>query len=342
MKGVIKIKTELITNIMNAMHTYLDDQQRDKLKDILYLSLHEYDVTQRCTDIVLYNHEDNERYINLFLGFKRIGNRKESTLNYYEIEIRKLLNFLNKKVSEITTEDIGYYLAWYKMQDKSRKHPVSPSTLDTLRRIYNSFFSWLLNNGYVRKNPISLLEKGKIDKKIKKPFTEEELQLIRNACKDIRTLAMVDFLTASGVRVSEFCSVNITDIDWSRKELIVTGKGNKQRTVYLNATALISVQRYLETRTDDNPSLFVSKNKPYNRLKPGAVRNVLHELEQATGTYIHPHKFRRTLATRLLERGMKIEHIQKILGHEKIETTLIYCSVSQTDVKYEYTKFGTF
>lgn len=324
------------------MHTYLDDQQRDKLKDILYLSLHEYDVTQRCTDIVLYNHEDNERYINLFLGFKRIGNRKESTLNYYEIEIRKLLNFLNKKVSEITTEDIGYYLAWYKMQDKSRKHPVSPSTLDTLRRIYNSFFSWLLNNGYIRKNPISLLEKGKIDKKIKKPFTEEELQLIRNACKDIRTLAMVDFLTASGVRVSEFCSVNITDIDWSRKELIVTGKGNKQRTVYLNATALISVQRYLETRTDDNPSLFVGKNKPYNRLKPSAVRAILHELEQETGAYIHPHKFRRTLATRLLERGMKIEHIQKILGHEKIETTLIYCSVSQKDVQYEYAKYGTF
>lgn len=324
------------------MHSYLDDTQKDKLKDILYLSLHEYEITERCTDVVLYNYEDNERYINLFLGFKRIGNRKESTLNYYEIEIRKLLNFLNKKVSEISTEDIGYYLAWYKMQDKDRKRPVSPSTLDTLRRIYNSFFSWLLNNGYVRKNPISLLEKGKIDKKIKKPFTEEELQLIRNACKDIRTLAMVDFLSASGVRVSEFCSINMNDIDWNRKELVVTGKGNKQRTVYLNATALISVQRYLETRTDDNPSLFVSKNKPYNRLKPSAVRSILHELEQETGAYIHPHKFRRTLATRLLERGMKIEHIQKILGHEKIETTLIYCSVSQTDVKYEYTKYGTF
>lgn len=327
---------------MNTMHPYLNDIQRDKLKDTLYLSLHEYEVTERCTDVVLYNHEDNERYITLFLGFKRIGNRKESTLNYYEIEIRKLLNFLNKKVAEITTEDIGYYLAWYKMQDSGRKRPVSPATLDTLRRIYNSFFSWLLNNGYVRKNPISLLEKGKIDKKIKKPFTEEELQLIRNACKDIRTLAMVDFLTASGVRVSEFCSVNITDIDWNRKELIVTGKGNKQRTVYLNATALISVQRYLETRQDDNPSLFVSKNKPYNCLKPSAVRSVLHELEKETETYIHPHKFRRTLATRLLERGMKIEHIQKILGHEKIETTLIYCSVSQKDVKYEYAKYGTF
>ena len=336
------MKTELITKIMNSMHLYLDDAQRNKLKDILYLSLHEYDVTERCTDVVLYNYEDNERYINLFLGFKRIGNRKESTLNYYEIEIRKLLNFLNKKVSEISTEDIGYYLAWYKMQDKGRKRPISPSTLDTLRRIYNSFFSWLLNNGYVRKNPISLIEKGKIDKKIKKPFTEEELQLIRNACKDIRTLAMVDFLTASGVRVSEFCAINVNDIDWNRKELIVTGKGNKQRTVYLNATALISVQRYLETRADDNLSLFVSKNKPYNRLKPSAVRAVLHELEEETKTYIHPHKFRRTLATRLLERGMKIEHIQKILGHEKIETTLIYCSVSQTDVKYEYSKFGTF
>lgn len=168
------------------------------------------------------------------------------------------------------------------------------------------------------------------------------MQLIRNACKDIRALAMVDFLSASGIRVSEFCSVDIKDIDWNRKELIVTGKGNKQRTVYLNATALISLQRYLKTREDNNPALFVSKNKPYNRLKPGAVRSVLHELEKETGTYIHPHKFRRTLATRLLERGMKIEHIQKILGHEKIETTLIYCSVSQKDVQYEYAKFGTF
>lgn len=336
------MKTELITSIMNAMHSCLDDSQREKLKDVLYFILHDYNVTPKCTEIALYSHEDNEKYISLFLGFKRIGNRKESTLNYYEIEIRKLLNFLNKKVAEITTEDIGYYLAWYKMQDKDRKRPVSASTLDTLRRIYNSFFSWLLNNGYVHKNPISLLEKGKMDKKIKQPFTEEELQLIRNACKDVRALAMVDFLSASGVRVSEFCSVDTKDIDWNRKELIVTGKGNKQRTVYLNATALISLQRYLKTREDNNPALFVSKNKPYNRLKPGAVRSILHELEKETGTYIHPHKFRRTLATRLLERGMKIEHIQKILGHEKIETTLIYCSVSQRDVKYEYSKFGTF
>lgn len=331
-----------MTSIMNAMHSCLDDAQREKLKDVLYFTLHEYNVTQKCTEITLYSHEDNEKYITLFLGFKRIGNRKESTLTFYEIEIRKLLSFLNKKVADITTEDIGFYLAWYKMQDKDRKRPVSPSTLDTLRRIYNSFFSWLLNNGYVHKNPISLLEKGKMDKKIKKPFTEEELQLIRNACKDSRTLAMVDFLTASGVRISEFCSVNIADIDWNRKELIVTGKGNKQRTVYLNAVSLISLQKYLKTRQDNNPALFVSKNKPYNRLKPSAVRTVLHQLEEETGAYIHPHKFRRTLATRLLERGMKIEHIQKILGHEKIETTLIYCSVSQRDVKYEYSKFGTF
>ena len=336
------MKTELITSIMNSMHSCLDDSQREKLKDVLYFTLNEYNITQRCTEVILYNHEDNEKYITLFMGFKRIGNRKESTLNYYEIEIRKLLSFLNKKVSEITTEDIGYYLAWYKMQDKGRKRPISPSTLDTLRRIYNSFFSWLLNNGYVHKNPISLIEKGKMDKKIKKPFTEEELQLIRNACKDSRTLAMVDFLTASGVRVSEFCSININDIDWNRKELIVTGKGNKQRTVYLNAISLISLQRYLKTRTDNNPALFVSKIKPHNRLKPSAVRDVLHKLEEETGTYIHPHKFRRTLATRLLERGMKIEHIQKILGHEKIETTLIYCSVSQKDVQYEYAKYGTF
>lgn len=331
-----------MTSIMNAMHSCLDDSQREKLKDVLYFTLHDYNVTPKCTEITLYNHEDNEKYITLFLGFKRIGNRKESTLSYYEIELRKLLNFLNKKVADITTEDIGYYLAWYKMQDKNRKHPVSPATLDTLRRIYNSFFVWLLNNGYVHKNPIALLEKGKIDKKVKKAFTEEELQLIRNACKDVRTLAMVDFLTASGVRVSEFCSVNVSDIDWNRKELVVTGKGNKQRTVYLNAMSLISLQKYLKTRTDSNSALFVSKNKPHNRLKPSAVRSVLHELEKETGTYIHPHKFRRTLATRLLERGMKIEHIQKILGHEKIETTLIYCSVSQRDVKYEYSKFGTF
>ena len=339
---MLGLETELITSIMNSMYSYLDEKQRDKLKDILYISLHEYEVKERCTDVVLYSHEDNERYLNLFLGFKRIGNRKESTLNYYEIEIRKLLDFLNKKVADITTEDIGYYLAWYKMQDKSRIKPISPSTIDTLRRIYNSFFSWLLNNGYVRKNPVSLIEKSKMDKKVKKAFTEEELQLIRNACKDVRTLAIVDFLSASGVRISEFCSVNINDIDWNRKELIVTGKGNKQRTVYLNAMSLISLQRYLKTRTDNNPSLFVSKNKPYGRLKPGAIRGVLHELEEETGSYIHPHKFRRTLATRLLERGMKIEHIQKILGHEKIETTLIYCNVSQKDVKYEYSKFGTF
>lgn len=336
------MKTELITSILNAVHVYLSEEQREKLKDILYITLHEYDVIERCTDVVLYNHEDNEKYITLFLGFKRIGNRKESTLNYYETEIRKLLNFLNKKVIDITAEDIGYYLAWYKMQDKNRKHPVSPATLDTLRRIYNSFFVWLLNNGYVHKNPIALLEKGKMDKKVKKAFTEEELQLIRNACKDVRTLAMVDFFTASGVRVSEFCSVNISDIDWNRKELLVTGKGNKQRTVYLNAISLISLQRYLKTRKDNNEALFVSKNKPYNRLKPSAVRSVLHDLEKETGTYIHPHKFRRTLATRLLERGMKIENIQRILGHEKIETTLIYCNVSQIDVKYEYSKFGTF
>lgn len=328
------LQDEVITKIVNSMMPILDADQIQQLKDTLYLNLYNYEVYEKCTDVAVYEQNENEKYLELFLAAKRISNRKERTIQYYREEIKMLLERLDKPVTQIQSMDIGYFLAEYKVTRK-----VSAITLDNARRVYNSFFSWLVTNDYIVKNPVAKIEKGKQDKIKKKAITEEEMELVRQCCKDIRELAMIDVLYCTGVRVSEFCSMNRSDIDWNQRQLNVIGKGRKERTVFLSASALVNLRAYLNSRTDEEEALFVSKNCLHKRLYDGGVRIILKKIGQKAGVHLNPHKFRRTLATRLLNRGMKLEYIKEVLGHEKMETTLIYCELSRKEVRNEYDKY---
>ena len=241
-----------------------------------------------------------------------------------------------KPVDKYNALDIRDYLVSYKKYNN-----VSNNTLDDMRRVFNSFFNFLEDEDYIIKNPIRKIHKIKGEKIVKTAFTEEEVELIRDACNHIRDLAMIDFLNSSGVRVSELCNLNRTDIDLDNKEGIVFGKGSKERIIYFDARTKVHLTKYLNTRNDDCAALFCTKIKPYRRLDRSGIEDLLKIIGKKAGVQgCHPHRFRRTLATRLLYKNVPIEQVQKILGHEKIETTLIYAQVNQNDVKASHQKFA--
>ena len=270
-----------------------------------------------------------------FLLAKKLEGCSNKTIkHYYEC----LFNFtvkLNKPVPEITTQDIRSYLNIY-----NETHDVSNTTLDNMRRIFSTYFEWLHQEDYIEKNPVKKIKRIKVDKVVKKPFTDEEVEHIRDACTNIRDLALVDMLNSSGVRVSELCGLNRDDIDLNRREGIVFGKGAKERMIYFDAKTKIHLEQYLMNRIDDNPALFVSLRYPYRRLQKSGVETLLNELGTKAGVInVYPHRFRRTLATNLIDKGVPIEQVQQILGHTKIDTTLIYAIVNQNNVKMNHGRF---
>lgn len=260
----------------------------------------------------------------------------ETLRSYFQTIRHLLLWFQDRPILEITGSDMKAYLTQY----QTEKH-VSNSTLDNMRRNFNSFFNYLCVEDYIDKNPMLRVRKIKSDTTLKLPFTEEELERIRDACGNIRELALVDFLYSTGVRVSELVNCDIHDINLQTQEGVVYGKGGKERMVYLDTRSKLHVERYLQYRCDKNPALFVGPNAPYLRVTKGGVEYILRDIgHRAHVENVHPHRFRRTLATRLLERGMPIEQVQAILGHSKMDTTLIYAKVSQTGVKLNHGKYA--
>lgn len=270
-----------------------------------------------------------------FIAAKRVEGCSEKSLRYYESTIRNMLNTISKPEKQITTEDLRSYLDTYQ-----RRGTVSKVTLDNVRRILSSFFSWLEDEDYIVKSPVRRIHKVKTGKTVKETYTDESLELMRDHCDNPRDLALIDLLASTGIRVGELVKLNRDDVDFENRECIVFGKGNKERKVYFDARTKIHLQKYLANRTDDNEALFVSLIKPFERLQISGVEIRLRKIGRELGIHkTHPHKFRRTLATMAIDKGMPIEQVQQLLGHQSIDTTLQYAMVNQANVKNSCKKF---
>ena len=325
------MKEKVIKEIEQKMASILNNEQREKLKDVLLYTFFNIEVTNIKDELI----EDTTDYTQLFISAKRIEGCSERTLNYYETTINNMIKKINKKVNYIETEDLRNYLSEYQS-----KNNCSKVTIDNVRRILSSFFAWLEDEDYIVKSPVRRIHKVKATQTVKETYTDEELEEMRDSCTEIRDLAMIDFLSSTGVRVGELVNIDKVDVNMQERSCVVLGKGGKEREVYFDARTKIHLQNYLSTRTDNNSALFVSLLKPYERLKISGVEIRLRELGKKTNIKkVHPHKFRRTMATRAIDKGMPIEQVQVLLGHRKIDTTLQYAMVNQNNVKNSHKRF---
>ena len=328
------MKDKLISDIQSAMAECINARQMEKLTTALNRCLHSVSVArnENCHEELI---RENSRLLATFISSKRVEGCSEKTLKYYSSTIECALVGINKCISDISTNDLRCYLADYQASKKSSK-----VTIDNIRRIFSSFFAWLEDEDYIVKSPVRRIHKVKTGKVVKEILTDENLETLRDSCIELRDLAMIDLLVSTGMRVGELVGINRVDIDFHERECVVFGKGGSEREVYFDARTKIHLKQYLESRTDNNPALFVSLAKPHNRLKIGGVELRLRELgRMANITKVHPHKFRRTLATMAIGKGMPIEQVQKLLGHVKIDTTMHYAMVSQNNVKISHRKY---
>jgi integrase/recombinase XerD len=325
------MKNLVITEIMQEMVGYLNNEQLEKLEETLNYTFWNKDIVEKDESKTDYEID----YLDEFLSAKKVEGCSERTLSYYKSTINKMLEILNKPVRRIETSDLRSYIASY-----ADTNNVSKTTLDNIRRIISSFFSWLEEENYIIKSPARRIHKIRTGSTVKSVYTDEELEILRDSCNNIRDLAIVDFLASTGVRIGELTKINISDIDFDKRECLVLGKGNKERIVYFDARTKIHILDYIDSRTDDNEALFVSLNSPHNRLKISGVEIRLRNLgEKLNIERVHPHKFRRTLATKAIDKGMPIEQVQTLLGHTKIDTTLHYAMVNQNNVKQSHRKY---
>ena len=330
------MKEKLINDIARKMLPYLDNAQLAKLEEVLKHSLYGFEIL--LSDEKIDNKADtinNSNMLAMFLSAKRVEGCSEKTLRYYEITIGKMFRTLDKQAVHIQTDDLRKYLSEYQQNSKCSK-----SNIDNIRRILSSFFSWLEDEDYILKSPVRRIHKIRTDKVVKETYTDEALEVMRDNCKCVRDLAMIDLLASTGMRVGELVHLNRNDIDFESRECIVLGKGSKERPVYFDARTKIHLKNYLDSRDDDNPALFVSLLAPYNRLEVSGVEIRLRKLGRSLGlNKVHPHKFRRTLATKAIDKGMPIEQVQRLLGHSKIDTTMEYAMVEQSNVKISHRKY---
>ena len=330
-KGEWTMKQNFINDVVQGMLPFLNNAQAEKLQEVLHHTLFDYNVIENEDTGNL----SEQNLVELFLAAKRIEGCSEKSLKYYEATINSMLNELKKDIKHIVTDDIRTYLTDYQTRKQS-----SRVTIDNIRRILSSFFTWLEDEDYILKSPVRRIHKVKTGTNIKETYSDETLELMRDNCTELRDLAMIDLLASTGMRVGEMVLLNREDIDFNERECVVFGKGDKERIVYFDARTKIHLQNYLNSRTDDNPALFVSLNNPHRRLQISGVEVRLRQHGKRLGlNKVHPHKFRRTLATMAIDKGMPIEQLQQLLGHRRIDTTLQYAMVKQSNVKIAHRKY---
>ena len=329
------MKNELIKEVEQSMLRYLDNAQMELLHQVLV----------RCTDKVVVSKDEgandyffqftNGELIEKFIAAKKIEGCSEKTIRYYQSTIVKMFDSVTVHTTQLTTDDLRRYLMEYQENNKCSK-----VNIDNIRRILSSYFSWLEEEDYILKSPMKRIHRIKTDKTIKETYSDEALEMMRDNTNNLRDLAIIDLLASTGMRVGELVRLNIEDIDFENRQCVVFGKGSKERPVYFDARTKIHLKNYIKSRTDNNHALFVSLNKPNERLEISGVEIRLRELGRKLGiSKVHPHKFRRTLATRAIDKGMPIEQVQQLLGHSKIDTTMHYAMVDQNNVKQSHKKF---
>ena len=335
---------KILQKVINEMTPHLTPDQQDHLVNVLHINFHGYEIREECTNLTATGHDSDELKIRMFLASKKAVNRQDNTLLQYTREIRNMLRFLGKRIEDITGMDLRYYYGVMR-----ERRGIKMSTMQTRLHYLSSFWDFLITEELVGSNPVRKVGMLKVEKTIKKPFSAEELEALRVNCVTLRDRALVEFLYSTGVRVSELARLNIGDIEMSKQELIVYGKGSKERRAYLTDSARFYLRRYLTERYQDGKSvkdlqkepLFVTLDRPHNRLTIAGIQYMLRTLGKRAGVdNVHPHRFRRTIATDLLKRGMKIEEVKEFLGHEKLDTTMIYCSISQESVKVSHKKYA--
>ena len=326
-----------VEKVIDTTGEFLDNNQRIKLKEILTEICLNYQIERieltKKQEIL----KNNTNILNKFISSKEIEGCSNRTLNYYKDNINKMFDAVNLPVNEITTEILRNYLADYKSNSSA-----GMVTIDNIRRTLSSFFAWLENEDYIVKSPVRRIHKVKTTRKVKETLTDENLEKLRDTCSNVRDLAILELLISTGMRVGEITRLNISDMNFQERSCIVLGKGNSEREVYFSAKSKMYIKKYLETRTDDNEALFVSLIKPYNRLGISGIEILIRNLgKEANINKVHPHKFRRTMATMAIDKGMPIEQVQKLLGHIKIDTTMEYAMVNQSNVKNSHRKYVT-
>lgn len=328
------MKQTLIRQIQQEMAGVLNNAQRQKLKEVLEHCFFYVDVFS-LENQSLSQTKNNQTLKEEFLSAKQVEGCSLRSINYYSSTLDNLIKDLEKPFNQIETEDLRTYLSEYQ-----KKNNASKQTIDNIRRILSSFFTWLEDEDYILKSPVRRIHKIKTMKQVKETYSDEALERLRDNCKTIRDLALIDMLASTGMRVGELVKLNRVDVDFVNRECVVLGKGSKERVVYFDARTKLHLQNYLNSRTDDNEALFVSLLEPHNRLEIAGVEIMLRKLGRSLEiNKVHPHKFRRTLATRAIDKGMPIEQVQKLLGHQKIDTTMEYAIVDQQNVKNSHKKY---
>lgn len=326
------MKQKIIDEIMQQMLSCLDNAQLKMLQEVMDKTLYDYEVTRKADTA---EEDDSQKLIESFVAAKRIEGCSEKTITYYLTTIEKMISTVGKEVRHIQTDDLRTYLTRYQEKNGSSK-----VTIDNIRRILSSFFSWLEDEDYIVKSPVRRIHKVKTGSSIKETYSDEELELMRDGCSELRDLAMIDMLASTGMRIGEMVLLNKADINFAERECVVFGKGDKERVVYFDARTKIHLKNYIDSRTDGNPALFVTLRAPHERIKIGGVESRLRDIGNTLGIEkVHPHKFRRTLATMAIDKGMPIEQLQQLLGHKRIDTTLHYAMVKQSNVKIAHKKY---
>lgn len=321
------MKQEEANMILHKMSKVIDNTQMIRLNTVL-----EEIMTEERLDAPLKPSED---ILEEFLAAKRLEGRSEKTLHLYRFTVTKLMERIDKNICIVTTDDIRNYLAWYQME-----HGVSKATIDGIRRNLSSLYRWLEDEDYVFESPLRRIRKIKVTKKVKEAYSDEDLERLRDGCRYLRDLTILEFLFSTGMRIGELVKLNRNDIDFDERECIVLGKGDKERVTFFDARTKLHLQEYLTSRDDDNPALFVSIRKPATRITAGGVEIMMKRLGLRTNVdHCHPHRFRRSCATTALEKGMPIEQVQKMLGHEQISTTLLYIRVQDSTVKNSHRRY---
>lgn len=329
------MKEQLINNILQFLAGKLPAEHSSDLRLYLYHQLSEYEITKKCTDVSILDEKTYMDYLYMYLASLKMAGRSDKTIGHYRLQLGLLLHALKKPVQEITTEDLFTYLARCKAVRK-----VGNRYLNNKRICFNSFLGWLQKKKHIVCNPAAALDQIHYEKKVKKPYSDEEREILRCACKRERDLSIIELLYSTGMRVGELVRLNRQDIRWDTMDCIVFGKGSKEREVYLNASSCYHLKKYLLSRADGNPALFVSVKAPHLRLTEHGIRQILQRLGLRAGVeHVHLHRYRATAATNALNRGMPIQDVQALLGHEDIGTTMIYCTVARDNVRAAHKRY---